>query len=175
MKKVVINLISFLLPVLVLVIVPWLLMKNLTVPWVQNPSVLNTVAFIAGLVLSVLGLVLLVITVWAFITIGKGTLAPWTPTGNLIVSGVYAYVRNPMISGVAIVLLGESILFVSLKLLIWFGVFIAINYVYFIFSEEPGLLKKFGTEYQEYMDNVPRWIPRTKPWIPPQKDKPLCK
>jgi protein-S-isoprenylcysteine O-methyltransferase Ste14 len=42
--------------------------------------------------------------------------------------------------------------------------FFAINHVYFILSEEPGLEKRFGQEYLEYKKNVPRWIPRLKPW-----------
>ena len=35
-----------------------------------------------------------------------------------------------------------------------------------ITSEEPGLEKRFGAEYVEYKRNVPRWIPRLKPWRP---------
>jgi protein-S-isoprenylcysteine O-methyltransferase Ste14 len=44
--------------------------------------------------------------------------------------------------------------------------FFVLNTVYFIFSEEPGLERRFGSEYNEYKKNVPRWIPRLKPWRP---------
>jgi len=71
-----------------------------------------------------------------------------------------------MISGVLTALLGESLLFHSTRLVLWFLLFFFINYVYFVFSEEPGLMKRFGREYLEYRENVPRWIPRLKPWIP---------
>ena len=30
--------------------------------------------------------------------------------------------------------------------------------------EEPTLRKMFGAEYEEYCQNVPRWLPRVRPW-----------
>jgi protein-S-isoprenylcysteine O-methyltransferase Ste14 len=30
--------------------------------------------------------------------------------------------------------------------------------------EEPTLRKKFGPDYDEYRKNVPRWLPRLRPW-----------
>ncbi len=44
------------------------------------------------------------------------------------------------------------------------AVFFAINAVYFPLSEEPGLRRRFGDEYDEYARNVPRWIPRLRRW-----------
>ena len=41
-----------------------------------------------------------------------------------------------------------------------------INMFYFPLSEEPGLRKRFGKEYEEYCKNVPRYIPRLAPWKP---------
>jgi protein-S-isoprenylcysteine O-methyltransferase Ste14 len=98
--------------------------------------------------------------------IGKGTLAPWDPTSRLVVSGPYRYVRNPMISGVLAVILGEAALFGSLPLLVWFGVVFAVNAVYFPLVEEPGLRRRFGEEYDAYRANVPRWLPRLRAWEP---------
>jgi protein-S-isoprenylcysteine O-methyltransferase Ste14 len=84
----------------------------------------------------------------------------------LIVGGIYSHVRNPMISGVLFILIGESLVFNSRGLMIWSLLFFIINHIYFIVSEEPGLHKRFGKEYQIYKVNVPRWIPRFKPWKP---------
>ena len=120
----------------------------------------------AGLAVTLLGLFIMAQTILTFIRIGKGTLAPWSPTRKLIVGGMYAYVRNPMILGVLTVLLGESLLLSSRPILIWAVLFLLINTVYFILLEEPGLEKRFGDEYREYKRNVPRWIPRRKPWKP---------
>jgi protein-S-isoprenylcysteine O-methyltransferase Ste14 len=74
-----------------------------------------------------------------------------------------------MILGVLLVLCGESILFRSYRIAIWLVVFSIINHVYFLLSEEPGLIKRLGREYVEYKKNVPRWIPRLKPWYPQDK------
>ena len=74
-----------------------------------------------GLALIAAGVALWIWTVRLFARIGKGTLAPWDPTRRLVVAGPYRYVRNPMISAVLCVLLGEAALFGSPALLIWFG------------------------------------------------------
>jgi protein-S-isoprenylcysteine O-methyltransferase Ste14 len=113
-----------------------------------------------GLALIAGGLALWVWTVRLFDQIGKGTLAPWDPTRQLVVEGPYAHVRNPMITAVLAVLLGEAALFGSRGLLIWAAIFFAVNWAYFVLSEEPGLERRFGGEYHAYRRRVPRWIPR---------------
>jgi protein-S-isoprenylcysteine O-methyltransferase Ste14 len=122
---------------------------------------------LAGIGTIILGLALVVMTVRMFMTIGKGTLAPWDPTQRLVVVGVYRHVRNPMISGVAAILFGEAVALGSVRLLIWCALFLVTNLVYIPLSEEPGLIQRFGDDYRLYQQNVPRWIPRLTPWIPP--------
>ena len=101
-----------------------------------------------------------------FIKIGKGTLAPWKPTQNIVVRGLYRHVRNPMIIGVNLLLLSEVLLLKSGNLLLWQLSFFALNHIYFISKEEPDLGRRFGDEYLIYCKNVPRWIPRLKAWRP---------
>src|SRR5712691_6271276 len=48
---------------------------------------------------------------WDFASAGRGTPAPIDPPKRLVVRGLYHYVRNPMYVGVALVLLGEALLF----------------------------------------------------------------
>jgi protein-S-isoprenylcysteine O-methyltransferase Ste14 len=119
-----------------------------------------------GVVLVACGLALWVWTVRLLARIGQGTLAAWDATRHLVVAGPYGYVRNPMITAVLGVLLGEAVLFGSPWLLIWFAAFLATNCVYFLMYEEPGLERRFGEEYRLYKRNVPRWIPRRTPWAP---------
>jgi protein-S-isoprenylcysteine O-methyltransferase Ste14 len=69
-----------------------------------------------------------------------------------------------MISGVAFLVLGESVLFGSMAVLVWFVMLVVVNTLYFKLSEEPGLVKRFGTEYEEYRRHVPMWFPRFTPW-----------
>jgi protein-S-isoprenylcysteine O-methyltransferase Ste14 len=153
---------SFVLPFTVAVIIPFLVVGRfrpfgvrlyLPVPFVQVP--LSVLLFFGGLLL-------LVITIRLFIKIGTGTLAPWDPTRKLVTEGVYRHVRNPMISGVLFLLIGEAVLFGSWLLLVWALVFALVNTLYFRLSEEPGLAKRFGEEYLLYKQNVPMWIPRLR-------------
>jgi protein-S-isoprenylcysteine O-methyltransferase Ste14 len=121
---------------------------------------------LTGVALIAVGFALWIWTVRLFMRIGKGTLAPWDPTRQLVVEGPYRRVRNPMITAVLAVLLGEAALFGSLALLTWAAFVLGINWVYFVLVEEPGLERRFGDEYHAYRGNVPRWIPRRTPWTP---------
>ena len=157
---------SFTLPLTVLVIIPAVILwmaGSIRIGWGCGLP-LDAVIVLAGVVLMGSGLYLLSVTIRLFINIGKGTLAPWSPPRKLVVIGPYRFVRNPMISAVLMVLLGESVTFGSTGLLILFLVFFLVNHIYFIFSEEPGLKKRFGEEYLIYKKNVPRWMPRLTPW-----------
>lgn len=131
--------------------------------WGIHPAIRPTLS-ILGAVLSLAGFGLAATAIRQFATVGRGTLAPWNPTEKLVVQGVYRYVRNPMISGVMGVLLGEAMISASVAVLIWFCVFVLANTIYVPLSEEPGLVKRFGDEYEVYRRNVPRWIPRLTPW-----------
>ncbi len=164
-----------LLPFLVTVVVPGVIL-GLTGPdtlclWQSVPATRVGLPVVGGALMG-LGLVLLIATIWLFVTVGKGTLAPWNPTQRLVVRGVYRHVRNPMIAGVFFVLLGEAVLAASLPLLGWFAVFVVANAVYIPLAEEPGLVKRFGSDYLTYRQNVPRWIPRLRGWptLPPDQD-----
>jgi len=119
---------------------------------------------VLGLVFFISGLALFFRSVYLFWAFGKGTLAPWTPTQKLIIRGPYKYCRNPMISGVLFVLLGETFFLNSVNILIITGAFFIINAIYFILKEEPDLYKRFGKDYEAYKKSVPRWIPKFKPY-----------
>jgi protein-S-isoprenylcysteine O-methyltransferase Ste14 len=130
----------------------------------QSVPLTRVVLPIIGILCVCLGLLLMIATIRLFVTVGKGTLAPWEPPQRLEVRGVYRHVRNPMISGVLFVLLGEAVLTASLPLFGWFLIFALINAIYIPLLEEPGLVLRFGDEYRTYKRNVPRWIPRLSSW-----------
>ena len=114
--------------------------------------------------LLALGVTLFVQTVALFARVGRGTLAPWDPTSALVVEGPYRRVRNPMISGVLCVLLGEAVLFRSDPMLVYAAIFYLANSLWMPLVEEPALRERFGADYDEYVANVPRWRPRLRPW-----------
>lgn len=145
---------SFLLPFTVLVLVP---------VWIEEDlSLKHPLALVAAILPLALGSFLLVTTVYTFIRLGNGTLAPWFPTRRLVVRGWYRYVRNPMISGVLWILTAESIAFASIRIAIWTLLFFLINNAFFLLYEEPDLERKFGKAYLAYKKKTPRWIPAYK-------------
>ena len=129
--------------------------------WSQGADVSVASAIFGGLLIS-LGLALAIWTWTLFVTEGRGTLAPWDATTQLVVSGPYRYVRNPMITGVALILAGEAVLFQSWPLAILFVWFVLLNAIYFPLVEERGLRRRFGAEYDAYCADVPRWLPRLR-------------
>jgi protein-S-isoprenylcysteine O-methyltransferase Ste14 len=153
------------LPGNVLVVVPALILwLSGWSPAARQASLAIFGALALAVVLAGLGLTLMIRTVALFVRRGKGTPAPWDPPRKLVVEGVYRHVRNPMISGVICALLAEALAFWSWPLVVWAAVFVAVNMLYMPFSEEPGLERRFGEAYRVYKANVPRWIPRLKPW-----------
>jgi protein-S-isoprenylcysteine O-methyltransferase Ste14 len=121
----------------------------------------------AGGLLIALGAAMAAHTVGLFFTHGQGTPAPWEPPRRLVIRGAYRHVRNPMITSVLCMLIGESLVLGSRYILAWAGVFFVLNHLYFVLSEEPGLQRRFGDEYLEYKSKVPRWIPRLRPYRNP--------
>jgi protein-S-isoprenylcysteine O-methyltransferase Ste14 len=152
-----------LLPFLVVVIVPWALLGGSVEARPTDHSLLR-LRVLAGVVVFVWGFAFFAWCVSLFARVGRGTLAPWDPTRHLVAAGPYRYVRNPMISGVALMLLGEAAFWGSRAVGLWAASFLAINHLYFVLSEEPGLERRFGQEYRTYKAEVPRWIPRLRPW-----------
>jgi protein-S-isoprenylcysteine O-methyltransferase Ste14 len=119
-----------------------------------------------AIVLLGIGLALFVGSLRRFAVDGRGTLAPWDPPRHLVVRGPYRYVRNPMITGVALVLAGEALLLQSAAHAQWTLLFLAINAIYIPLVEEPLLALRHGEAYRTYCAHVPRLIPRLRPWVP---------
>jgi protein-S-isoprenylcysteine O-methyltransferase Ste14 len=114
-----------------------------------------------GLVFIALGVVAYIWCSGSFVFYAKGTPIPFTPTKELLVTGLYKYVRNPLYIAGMLVLLGETLLFLSkgifIYTLIMFGVFNI-----HVLMEENHLEDTFGKKYEQYRKDVPRWIPRFK-------------
>jgi protein-S-isoprenylcysteine O-methyltransferase Ste14 len=152
------------LPFVVAVIIPVYLVRasgGTNVGWGLAPP-FGLLAVLVGGALVGLGVLLVYQTVALFATIGKGTLAPWDPPKALVIRGPYRYVRNPMISGVLAILLGEAVLFGSISILWWFLLFFAINALIMPLIEEPILESRFGSDYVDYKRAVPRWVPKLR-------------
>lgn len=121
---------------------------------------------VIGSLLMVIASFLFVWTNVLFVRIGQGTLSPENPTTALVIEGPFKYVRNPMIAGVVLFMAGLAIANTSLRLTYYFLWFFAVHTAYLKFEEEPGLVKRFGQEYELYKGSVWRWIPKLSPYTP---------
>jgi protein-S-isoprenylcysteine O-methyltransferase Ste14 len=119
-----------------------------------------------GAVVFALGLALLIACIVEFALRGRGTLSPADPTEELVVTGLYRYVRNPMYVGVSLIALGQAVVARSTDLAIYWAVFISIAHVFVVTYEEPTMRRMFSASYERYSSAVPRWIPRLTPWSP---------
>jgi protein-S-isoprenylcysteine O-methyltransferase Ste14 len=97
---------------------------------------------------------------WAFTFRGQGTPNPADPPKELVVTGPYRFVRNPIYVGVVFIFLGHFLWFGYWALLIYpVPVLIGVH-LFVILYEEPTLRRRFGAHYEEYLKSVPRWIPK---------------
>lgn len=153
-----------LLPFVVVVLVPRALVARDALTVAALPAALVASGHVVGALFFVAGFALFVWCVLLFARVGRGTLAPWDPTRRLVVAGPYRHVRNPMITAVCTMLAGEALFFHSPRIGGWLLLFVAINHSYFLLLEEPGLVARFGDEYERYRAAVPRWLPRRVGW-----------
>ncbi|UCG70190.1 MAG: isoprenylcysteine carboxylmethyltransferase family protein [Thermoplasmata archaeon] len=125
---------------------------------------LNILLTIVGLIFIFVGAFLVIKTTILFSKIGNGTVAHWDPPKKLVIYSVYLHMRNPMIFGILLTVFGEIVIFSSLSLVPYFLFLLIGHHLLFTKYEEPELIQRFGEDYILYMKNVPRWIPRLKPW-----------
>lgn len=136
------------------------------VPWLvtgyDHPG--PPVAVALGSVMVVAGLAALLACFVRFVREGRGTPAPVAPTRQLVVGGLYRWVRNPMYLAVAAIIAGQAVLFTSLRLLAWLAVFGVAVVTFVMAYEEPTLRETYGDSYDAYRAAVPGWWPRLMPW-----------
>ncbi len=92
-------------------------------------------------------------------------------TGNvggtyLIISGPFAYVRNPLYVGNMIIYLGLGIMSLALfpYLQIIALLFFIFQYSLIVSEEEEYLKRTYGEQYKKYFSSVPRFLPRLTPY-----------
>lgn len=120
----------------------------------------------AGLVLLAAAMVVLIHSFIRFVWEGIGTPAPAAPTQNLVVGGLYRYVRNPMYLAVAAAITGQALWLGRPVLLAYAAGITLANAAFVHWYEEPTLARQFGSQYVAYRQAVPGWRPRLHPWSP---------
>ncbi|HZM15035.1 MAG TPA: isoprenylcysteine carboxylmethyltransferase family protein [Candidatus Krumholzibacteria bacterium] len=117
-------------------------------------------AQVLGLLCLGLGAALLAACILEFARSGRGTLSPLDPPRQLVVRGLYRYVRNPMYLSVTTIVLGEVVWSRSWALATYWVIWFAVVNLFVIGYEEPNLRQRFGASYEAYTQHVGRWMPK---------------
>jgi len=121
-----------------------------------------SLSIIVSVPILAIGLFLMIWSVRQFIKV-KGTPVPFNPPPKLVTTGPYAHVRNPMVTGVFVLLFGLGVLLRSISLVsIFTPLFILLNVWELKAVEERELERRLGKDYVEYEKMVPMFIPRLK-------------
>lgn len=113
-----------------------------------------------GIPILAIGLFMMFWSVFHFVR-ARGTPVPFNPPPELVTTGPYAYVRNPMMSGLFVAMFGLAIILGSISLaFIFTPAFILLNVYAIRRIEEPELERRLGAPYIEYKSRVPRFWPR---------------
>ena len=143
--------------------VPWLLSR-----WHFHPARAGLLWLrIMGALLIIGGLPILLDSFARFALQGLGTPAPVFPTRHFVVTGWFRYVRNPMYVAVVSIIVGQGLLFGNVSVLEYGAAVWVAFFLFVLLYEEPTLRRTFGDEYEQFRANVPRWIPRLRPWKMP--------
>ena len=119
-------------------------------------------SIIVSVPLLATGIFLVLWSILHFIKV-RGTPVPFNPPPILVNTGPYAHVRNPMLTGLFVVLFGLGFLFRSVAFVsIFTPLFILFNVLELKAIEEPELEKRLGKPYVEYKKKVPMFAPRLK-------------
>ena len=117
---------------------------------------------VVGAIVIAAGLAVLVQAFARFVIDGFGTPAPIAPTDELVVSGLYRHVRNPMYVAVVAIIAGQALVLGQEVLLVYAAAIWAVFASFVCLYEEPTLLATYGAQYDAYRRAVPAWLPRLR-------------
>ena len=127
----------------------------------QNSSPLSLAV---GFIIALIGET---IRFWGVSWTGSETRTTGTAGGTfLIISGPFAYVRNPLYIGNILIYLGLGIMSFALFPHLQIAAFIFFGWQYYLIvkEEENYLIKRFPDDFREYLKNVPAFFPRFTPY-----------
>ena len=148
-----------LLPVPLIGVVPWALHRFTEGPFVWQGSAGQWI----GVWCLVNGFSLAGWCVFLLSTEGQGTPFPLDPPLRFVAGGPYRYVRNPMVLGMFLILIGEGMLYRSPAVWLYAAALAGAGVCFVRCVEEQELERRFGETYRAYRRQVPRWIPRRSP------------
>jgi protein-S-isoprenylcysteine O-methyltransferase Ste14 len=147
---------TLLLPGSLVGLVPWIILHRQPAPVAPAIDAYGAL----GILLMAAGTAGYAWCAFEFGARGRGTPAPYDPPKELVLTGLYQHVRNPMFASIVALLFGEALVWPAQALLIYAACMALGFHVRVVFFEEPKLRRKFGAPFESYCRSVPRWLPR---------------
>ncbi|MDH3336732.1 MAG: isoprenylcysteine carboxylmethyltransferase family protein [Gammaproteobacteria bacterium] len=119
----------------------------------------DTVSLLVSIPMIAIGIAMTAWSVFHFLRV-NGTPVPFNPPPTLVESGPYKYARNPMLTGVFLLLFGIGFAIGSPSLvLIFTPLYVLANVWELKKIEEPELIRRLGERYLSYRNRTPMFIP----------------
>jgi protein-S-isoprenylcysteine O-methyltransferase Ste14 len=132
---------------------------------VSEPAWLRDLELQAIALLGIFG----VSAVQEFAQRGKGTPIPYDPPKQLVISGLYRYISNPMQLSCALVMT----LWGCVLRNPWLAAAGVMSFLYGLglaaWDEGEDMKVRFGKPWEQYRSNVHAWRPRITPWQSPDR------
>lgn len=125
--------------------------------FLPGPRYTGTASQAVGGVVLVAGLALLILAGGLFKRAGTD-MVPFKNVSALVTTGVYAWSRNPMYLGMALVLLGTAVTVGAATALVVPPLFMVIIELRYIRPEEAMLRGLFPEDFPAYCRRVRRWL-----------------
>ncbi|HEX8771512.1 MAG TPA: isoprenylcysteine carboxylmethyltransferase family protein [Acidimicrobiales bacterium] len=122
----------------------------LDMPGRPASALLGAALLVAGLAMDVAGV--------AAVIAHHTTIVPHRPVTNLITSGIYRFSRNPMYTGLAIMVAGGALLAGTWCPLVFLPLALLAVEQLVIKPEETYLAERYGSVYTDYRLRVRRWL-----------------
>ena len=150
--------IRLLIPPPVAFLITGFAMWGITLAWPSLAVSLPLQMILSGALIGI-GLTIDFVSIMAFRK-AKTTVTPLMPekASSLVVSGLYRFTRNPMYLGLFLILSGIAVFLGSLANIAVLVAFVAYITIFQIKPEELRLSALFGSDYDEYMKRVRRWL-----------------
>jgi len=90
---------------------------------------------------------------------GRGTPLPADAPRQLVTTGLFRRIRNPIMAAELLVIWAIALYLASLGAVLYAVAMSIGAHAAVVYIEEPELRKRFGPSYEAYCRSVPRWLP----------------
>lgn len=142
----------------VLVLLPWLA-HRVDVYWPQSRVEVGPLRWVGWVLFAAL-LAFYIAASYVLTSRGRGAYVEFDPPKEFVAAGPFRWCRNPIAGSLIAMFAALALALSSTGIFLLFLVAIPLGHAQVVLLEEPLLRQRFGQPYEQYLRDVPRWIPR---------------